>query len=206
MAEKIISFAGQSLTISFPEQAADIVNFTFLNFPEGNRSSSRVDINVSCDKEKQLYSVLEDEKCIGTELSPVGLSLLLLSRSSYSLTHGIDGGMVIHGAAVHRNNRAILMPGKNGTGKSILTSWLISRGYSYLTDELVYFQNKSLSFSPLTGPLHIKESGRHILEGFCSLHNERNNCLQSDTTTLFSHRLFDKPQFHLLRNSHVFFL
>ncbi len=191
MAEKFISFADQTLSITFPQQAAQIVNFTFLDFPEGLANTTCPSIEVRYNEQKRLFTVSEDNQQIGGDLEPAELSLLLLSRSTYSLIHDIHGGMAIHGAAIQHNNKAVLIPGKSGTGKSILTSWLLSKGYNYLTDELTYFPEGSDYFIALNRPIHIKETGRHILEQFCTFHNQQNNYVQSAKTTLFSHRIFD---------------
>ncbi len=191
MAEKLISFAGQTLSITFPQQATEIINFTFFDFPEGSVNTTRPTIEVGYNTQNRLYTVAEDGQQIGGGLAPAELSLLLLSRSTYSLINDIPGGMAIHGAAIQHNNRAVLIPGKRNTGKSILTSWLLSRGYNYLTDELAYFPESADYFIALNRPIHINETGRHIIERFINLHNQQNNYLQSDKTTLLSHRIFD---------------
>ena len=192
MTEKIISFAGQSLTVVFPQQAAEIINFTFFDFPQETSVPNRPSLEVTYDKQKRLFSLSEDGQQIGADLAPAELSLLLLSRSTYSLLNDLQGGTAIHGAAVHRKNRAVLMPGKSGIGKSILTSRLLSMGYNYLTDELVYFPDGADYFTALSRPLHINETGRQVLEGFCSLDDQQHPFLQSEKTTLFSHRVFDE--------------
>ncbi|MDO8400510.1 MAG: glycosyltransferase [Bradyrhizobium sp.] len=79
----------------------------------------------------------------GTLLPPMsGLSrpdaLIQLSEIVASrLAAHIRTGTALHAGAVGWNGRSILIPGLSGAGKSSLTAWLVDKGFSYLTDELV---------------------------------------------------------------------
>ncbi len=188
MAEISISFAGQSLAISFPAAAASIIDFTFRGFSTPEKPA-QPRIKVLYDAKTQLFSVISDNALIGENLPPADLSLLLLRRCSYSLTSAVSKGLLLQGAAVQRDNRAVLMPGGMGIGKSLLTSWLLSHGYAYLSDELAYFPHENKQFSGLNTPIHLQKEGRNIFEGFSPFLPLSDNCLQNDQHLLFAAEL-----------------
>lgn len=51
--------------------------------------------------------------------------------------------LIFHSAALAYQDRGLLMCGKSGSGKSTLAAWLMSKGFHYLTDEVIAY--------PLTG-------------------------------------------------------
>ncbi len=190
MSEKFLCFGGQTLAIRYPLQAAAVIDFTFLDFEEGDANDATTILEVRYDETKKRFSVTDDGEGIGANLNQGDLALLLLTRSTYSLVHDISGGLAVHGAAVQRGGNAVLIPGKSGLGKSMLTTWLLARGYGYLTDELVYFPDDTDHFNALVRPLHIKHSGQSVIEDFTPLQNRKDRVLQNNTGTLFSHRIF----------------
>ncbi len=46
------------------------------------------------------------------------------------------GYIPLHGGAIVSNNKAVIISGQSGTGKSTMTSALVSLGYKYLTDDV----------------------------------------------------------------------
>lgn len=193
-----ISFAGQALKIKYPHQAAAIIDFTFHDFPKQDTGDAGATIEVVYNTDKKVFAVSDKGKSIGEDLDQTGLAQLLLTRSTHLLVHDISSGPAIHGAAVQRNGKSVLMPAGMGSGKSILTSWLLAQGYSYLTDELVYFPEDGPLFTPLTRPVCIKQAGQpiidSIIESVCPPHSQQNLILKNSTSTLFSHRIFkDDP-------------
>lgn len=190
MIEKDISFGGQTLTIRCPRQTVDIIDFIFCDFQKGISADAVTVIEVIHDKKRDLFSVVESGETIGSDFDQTDLALFLLTRTTYSLVHGISGGMALHGAAVQRDGNGVLIPGNSGTGKSTLTTWLLSRGYNYLTDELTYFPEGADHVNALTRPLYIRQAGLPAIEGFAPLQRREDLVLQNSSGTLFSHRIF----------------
>ena len=58
----------------------------------------------------------------------------------------------------------IIVAGNTGSGKTTLTAWLLSQGFSYLTDELVFLPSGSKHIDAFRRPLSIKAGGRAVLE------------------------------------------
>jgi Coenzyme PQQ synthesis protein D (PqqD) len=71
-----------------------------------------------------------------------------------------------HAAAVRRGSRAILLPGVSGAGKSTLVAYLASRGFTYLSDDLIAMTASDWSLRPLPTCLAIKAGSWPVLQAF----------------------------------------
>jgi Coenzyme PQQ synthesis protein D (PqqD) len=69
----------------------------------------------------------DPDRAVGFALS--GLNRLASARSG--------GRLLVHGGAVERDGRVVVITGASGRGKSTLTAALVQRGFGYLTDEIV---------------------------------------------------------------------
>ncbi len=63
----------------------------------------------------------------------------------------------------------VLMVGSPGAGKTMLTAWLIGRGFDYLTDELVFLRDHSLLCEPFRRALNVKQGSGPALDGILRL-------------------------------------
>ena len=68
-----------------------------------------------------------------------------------------SGGAAFHGAGFLWQDRALILAGPNGTAKTQLTEYLLSSGFSYITDELVWLDN-AYRFCADEDPLNIRTS------------------------------------------------
>ncbi len=69
---------------------------------------------------------------------------------------GLDE-LLIHGCAVGYDERALLFCGTRSTGKTTLITWLINRGYSYLTDDFALIDTETMQIKPILGPIQLKK-------------------------------------------------
>lgn len=80
-------------------------------------------------------------KVVGTDLvrpaSDADLPAALSSALTMAVVSKIGDRLVIHSAAVARGGRAIVLPAASGYGKTTLTLALLSRGWDFISDELV---------------------------------------------------------------------
>lgn len=53
----------------------------------------------------------------------------------------LQGVMCLHGNALTKNNRTIVLLAPSGTGKSTLSSWLMQQGYQLMSDDMVALHN-----------------------------------------------------------------
>ena len=72
----------------------------------------------------------------------------------------------IHAAAVADGERALIMPGRPGSGKTSLTAALLTEGFQYLTDDFGFLVGDKMELKGLPFSLCIKESGVPTLAEF----------------------------------------
>lgn len=64
----------------------------------------------------------------------------------------------VHAAAVSCQGQAIIMPAHSGSGKSLLTAWLVANGFDYITDELILIDDE-YGIGGIARPIQIKKKG-----------------------------------------------
>ena len=72
----------------------------------------------------------------------------------------------LHGAAVEHDGRACLFLGSTTSGKTTLTSFLVSRGFGYITDDCILLHRNTYMIHPYTTPLHLRHGGLTILNQY----------------------------------------
>ncbi|BDD87740.1 hypothetical protein [Desulfofustis limnaeus] len=90
----------------------------------------------------------------------------------------------LHAAAVRCGDCCIVLAGNSGAGKSTLTAWLVTRGFSYLTDELVLLDADRVI--PFTRPINLKIPAP-FLEPYCVRYD--NLIIMSQDGTMIPYRL-----------------
>jgi len=65
--------------------------------------------------------------------------------------------LVIHAGCVARHQRAVILPGRSGAGKSELTATCITHGFQYLSDEQAALDLRTGLLSPYAKPLSLRE-------------------------------------------------
>ena len=71
----------------------------------------------------------------------------------------------LHAAACAWQGAAVVIAGASGSGKSTITAGLVSRGLSYLTDEVAVVNPVDLTVAPYAKPLTIKSGSWPVLAG-----------------------------------------
>lgn len=74
--------------------------------------------------------------------------------------------LIIHGAVLERNQRALILPAPSGSGKSTLCGALMHRGWRLLSDELILINPDSGLISPLARPVSLKNQSIDVLRNF----------------------------------------
>jgi len=67
----------------------------------------------------------------------------------------------LHAAAVNYREQALIMPASSGSGKSLLTAWLVANGFEYITDELILV-DEDYRVGGIARPIQIKSRGLPI--------------------------------------------
>ncbi len=74
--------------------------------------------------------------------------------------------LVLHAAVVARGDRAAILPGRPGAGKSTLCAGLASRGWRLLSDELALIDPQTGLLHGLARPVGLKNESIEVIRGF----------------------------------------
>jgi len=106
-----------------------------------------------------------DDAMLYRDPSQTSVAAIFLERVLEHLIRTCTGGMLLHAAAVARDGKALVLAGKTGAGKTTLATWLVCRGFDYLTDELVHVDMQATCVSGFARPLHLKEPAHALFAG-----------------------------------------
>ncbi len=130
------------------------------------------------------YRLFRNDKLTYSGQDKAALAEYLLGDVCYQLAYHSRGGLLFHAAALSQQGVGLMLPGISGAGKSTLTSWLLSQGFNYLTDELVFIPHKSQNIHPFTRPLNLKPPTKTVLTQFFNLEAHQNDSLSSQQVIL----------------------
>jgi len=74
--------------------------------------------------------------------------------------------LVIHAAVIAREDRAIILPGEPGAGKSTLCAALINRGFRLLSDEITLIDDHGARITPIPRPVSLKNASIEVIRAF----------------------------------------
>ncbi|MCB0177551.1 MAG: hypothetical protein KDI62_04930 [Anaerolineae bacterium] len=185
MSIRLISFAGTTLSIEYDGlTAARIVELLYQHVSTDYVSPVRVTYRLCSDDTSarvQLYrdeTLLYDGHCAGS------VAELLLGDSCYQLAAHCHTGLLFHAAALSGRGRTLILPGTSGAGKSTLTAWLISQGFDYLSDELVFVPWQTNTIQAFTRPLSLKKPARLVLSRCFDYEAQADSLLSSNYVDL----------------------
>jgi hypothetical protein len=165
MTSRVVTFAGSSVRIDCDgAESTALVEFLFRGLPSEAAPDPHVTFEVQGAGPDGTLTLRSGGKRLYQGVSAGALGRMLVERAAFHLSDRSVGGLLLHGAAVSKSRRGLLLPGRSGAGKSTLTAWLVSQGYRYLTDELVYIPAGTSEIVPFARPLNIRTSGLAALE------------------------------------------
>ena len=132
---RVISYGGSAVAVEYTgARAAGIVDFVYRYAPTGGDTLPHVTYRILPDEATRRLVLYRDNTLFYQGESDVALADILMGDSCRHLVDRSGGGLLFHSAALMWEGRCLILPGTIGAGKSTLTAWLISRGFSYLTD------------------------------------------------------------------------
>ena len=90
--------------------------------------------------------------------------LSAFSRIVFENTDYDSSVLALHGAAVEWRGKAYLFLAHTSGGKTTLTSYLVSCGFGYLSDDCILIDRETLKVHPNANPIHLRNGGLNILK------------------------------------------
>lgn len=171
--------------------ALDLARFLFADLPGPTEPCEPKRFEIIFSGPKPMVSLWDEEKKLYFGDSPYQLAYILMNEVIHHCIDSADKHIALHAGAVFSGNNCILLPGKSGKGKSTLTGWLTTRGFHYLTDELVLLGDDG-TLSAMPRPVNLKVTDTHkswLLPG-----KETANVLFGNGGAMIPHRLLN-PDF-----------
>jgi hypothetical protein len=162
---RLISFAGSTVAVEYQGRRAEaIVDYVFRYV---DSASGEVPYRTLClisDNAGGELRLCESDGTDPRRTSSDGwMAEYLLGRTCYHLADRSHGGLLFHAAGLSWGEPGMILPGRIGAGKTTLTAWLLTQGFCYLTDELVFVPRGNDTFQALIRPLNVKPVARPLL-------------------------------------------
>jgi len=187
-----VAFAGNSVAINYEEEAYEsLLDYLFgdLDNRETSRPLTRMEIRRADEPDQ---TRLEQD---GSKLYSGGcrttLARTLVEKTLYTLVDKDESGLAFHAAAVCSGDTGVMIPGHSGAGKSTLAVWLATRGFNYLTDELVHVPLGTRRIEAFTRPINLKQNGYRILEDEFDIHDTEERILRNKWLSIVPHRMLN---------------
>lgn len=117
-------------------------------------------------KTDQTYEITYDTTRITTSNALQAIEDILYSQRSFH-----PDIFALHGAAIAYNNQSTLFLAATTSGKTTLTSYLVNKGYGYITDDCILLNRRTFNIHPYNTPLHLRSGGLDILRKCQALPN-----------------------------------
>lgn len=195
MNHRRISFAGHAVSIEFDDAEVEtLIEFLFCDLDQDSSLTSEAAFHIDYVTDGPHWKLSRDqsELYIGNELNELGN--VLAGEALFSLITNNNNGIAIHAGLVSKDQQCLLLPADSGSGKTSVTTWMLTRGWHYHTDELVLVDLKSGELTPFTRPLTIKSSGLQPISEIFDLERNKSTLRSSRSATMIPHRLIN-PDF-----------
>jgi hypothetical protein len=166
MKQRYLSFANSAVTVSYAEgRPAEMVDYLFRRLPNPDGVEAHIDLSLSEDEARRLVLKEGGVPSLTTD-SFSAMAEWVASRVGFHLADKSQGGALFHAAAVRWRDRAVVLPGKIGAGKTTLACWLVAHGLGYLSDEFVFVQSGDDRLSAFPRPLNVKQSALPVVKPY----------------------------------------
>jgi hypothetical protein len=165
METRLITYAGNTLAIEYSgDLLARIVDFLYQHIPAEEDTPPRLTYRLLSEEGTERLALYRDDTVLYSGESEAVLAELLLSDTCHHLAAHSRGGLLFHAAGLAWGDQGLLLPGGIGGGKSTLAAWLVTKGWDYLTDELVFVPEGTEAMQTFTRPLNLKNPARAVLQ------------------------------------------
>ena len=198
MPTQSISFANSTVSIAYDgAKPTRIAEFLFRDVPTSDETPHyRFTLTNASDDADEILLYGEDV-LLHRSRSLDEMAVYLLDRTCYHLADRSQGGCLFHGAGVSWQNQGIILAGQTGVGKSTLTAWLLTQGFGYLTDELVFVPQQSNTFQGFIRPINLKPSAKPILDEILNGSEPHDQILEGTVGRLVAASALNRGKLHI---------
>ncbi len=161
MNELFISFGNLSLSYSARgERAQRLLDFAFRHQQSPPTGTPLCRFELTEEPPSGELVLSQDGQPESCQASNTVTALRLIEQATYHFANHCAAGPVLHGGCVSQGGQATLLVGSSGSGKTCLTTFLLTQGYDYLTDELVFLSGgpEPPTCQGFARPLNLKTS------------------------------------------------
>lgn len=192
MTTRYVSFAGNAVAIDYTgDDQHALLDYLFGDMDDHETDEPLSRIRISRSGSPERTHLEQDGAGIYSGTDRAALARTLVEKTLYTLVESDHTGLALHAAAVSAGDTGVLIPGQSGAGKSTLAVWLTSRGFSYLTDELVHVPLDSNRIEAFTRPINLKRKGGDRINGELNFDNADHRVLSTSSLSIVPHRLFN---------------
>jgi hypothetical protein len=131
----LIRLGDQAIAMRFPEILLADVEFVFgPHIDAGSQPMPRREIFVT-EGDDRRFSVI-GHRGAWFDLARLDVMTFVMEAVVTALIEDLSTAVALHAGAVRRGDRAALIVGPTGAGKSSLVAWLADNGFSYMADEI----------------------------------------------------------------------
>ena len=105
------------------------------------------------------WGVWRDGQPLEMTVADSYILVYLLSEITRLMFERTGDRIHLHGAALVRDGRALVLAGGTFAGKSTLAAWLTHRGWGFLTDEAALVDPEALVVAPFWRPINVRRPG-----------------------------------------------
>jgi hypothetical protein len=167
---RLVSFANASIDVRYTDALGErIVDLLFQHIPGDPAVPAHTTFRLIPGVDDDELTLYRENKLLYMGTHAGDAANALLSQACYHLANVSHGGMVLHAGAVAGHGKGILLPACSGSGKTTLTAWLLTQGFSFLTDELVFIAEGSRDCQGFGRPLNVKHGSVDVVRSLCAV-------------------------------------
>lgn len=192
----VVNFAGSTIAIEYSgERAAHIIAWLFRAIPHNSQQPPQQTYRLTTEDDTAVISLHHnDTRCYHSQ-SPGDMAEYLMGEICCKLAESSQGGLLLHAAGVAWQGGGIILPGATGSGKSTLSAYLLTQGWTYLTDELVFILWNADGCQAFPRPLQLKTPAREMFAPFWDASHQAQPCLHACASDLVSPARVQTPDF-----------
>ncbi len=187
-----VTFGGSTIAVEAEgDEPARLVAWLYRDVPAAAPAAAHHTYRLVAAAESPRFRLYRNAELQQSSDDAAFITDALRAGSCYRLAERSHGGLMFHAGGVAWQGRGVLLPGIAGAGKSTLTAWLLSRGFDYLTDELVFMAEGTTTMQGFTRPLNLKPPYRAALAGQVDFEAVESQILCAGLTDLVPPALFN---------------